>query len=72
MGTFLKYFQLIVGLFLMAAILIQTRANGLNSQGGSTSNFQTTRRGAEKFVYNATVIFAVLFVFSSIAVNYIK
>jgi protein translocase SecG subunit len=68
MLTFLKYFQLIVSFLLIFSILLQNKTSGFS--GGSSSpatTFQSTKRGAEKIIFNATIVFAVFFVLSSIA-----
>jgi len=72
MQTFLKYFELIVSILLIISILVQNRTAGLNAASGSTAAFQTTRRGAEKVVFNFTIILAVMFVLSSLAFLFVK
>ncbi len=68
MITFLKYFQLIVSVLLIFAILMQNKTSGFSAGSmTSTSSIATTKRGAEKVIFNATIIFAVLFVLSSVA-----
>lgn len=68
MLTFLKYFQLIISFLLIFSILMQNKTSGFSAGSMSSSTaIQTTRRGAEKVIFNATIIFAVLFVLSSLA-----
>ena len=68
MITFLKYFQLVVSFLLIISILLQNKTSGFSAGSmSSTTAIQTTRRGAEKVIFNATIIFAVLFVLSSLA-----
>ncbi|MCC7432056.1 preprotein translocase subunit SecG [Candidatus Peregrinibacteria bacterium] len=73
MHTFLKYFQLIVSVLLIFSILLQNKTSGF-SAGSMTSNaaFQSTKRGAEKVIFNATIIFAALFVASSLAFLFVS
>lgn len=56
--------HLIVSLLLMVAILVQNKSSGLSGaisgQGGAA--MKSTKRGAEKVVYQATIILAILFV----------
>ena len=55
---------------LITGILLQTSAAGLGSAlGGGSDNVDAgyhTRRGAEKMLFNGTVIIAILFVIVSI------
>jgi preprotein translocase subunit SecG len=68
MFTFLKIFSLIVSILLMLAILVQNRGAGLSAAlGGGGDTITTTKRGAEKVLYNATIVLAILFVLTSIA-----
>ncbi len=68
MLTFLKYFQLIVSVLLILAILMQNKTAGLSGAMSSTpTSFQSTRRGAEKVIFNATIVLTVLFVLGAVA-----
>lgn len=67
MLTFLKIFQLIISVLLIISILLQNKATGFSSGMSSTNAFQATKRGAEKVIFNASIVFAVLFVLSSLA-----
>jgi preprotein translocase subunit SecG len=68
MHTALKIVQLIVSVLMILAILIQNRSSGLSSAiGGQAGAVQSTKRGAEKVVFNATIVLAVLFVVLSLA-----
>ncbi len=65
----LPYAQIILALLLIAGIVLQQRGAGLGGAFGG-DNFASTfykRRGAEKFLFNATATIAVLFVLSAIA-----
>ena len=68
MHTFLKYFQLIVSILLICSVMLQNKTSGFSAGTmTSTGGVRSTRRGAEKVIYTATIIFAILFVVSSIA-----
>lgn len=68
MLIFLKYFQLIVSFLLIFSILLQNKTSGFTGGASVAVNtFQGTKRGAEKVIYNATIVFAVFFVLSSLA-----
>jgi len=64
MRTALIVIHLLISLLLMVAILVQNKSSGLSGaisgQGGTA--MKSTKRGAEKVVFQATVVLAVLFV----------
>jgi len=67
MYTFLLITQVIVSILLCLAILTQQRGTGLSATFGGSGGFYTTKRGAEKVLFNATVFLSVLFVLNSLA-----
>ena len=67
LNTFLRYFQAVVSILLVLAIMVQNRSSGLSSTFGGSGTIQVKKRGAEKVIFQATVILAVLFVLSSLA-----
>lgn len=52
---------LVTAIVLMALILIQSKGSGLSGVFGGEGNVYRTKRGAEKIVFYATIIVAVLF-----------
>lgn len=60
--------QILLGLLLIAGILLQQRGAGLGGAFGGDSGAETfsTRRGAEKIIFQATIVIAVLFVLSAV------
>lgn len=60
--------QVIISLFLAAAILLQVRGTGLASTafGGAGSSGWRTKRGAEKFLFSATIVLGSLFLLLSL------
>ncbi len=65
----LPYIQIALSLLLIMGIVLQNRGASLGGAFGA-DNFASTfykRRGAEKFLFNATIVIAVLFVLSAIA-----
>jgi len=54
--------QLVLAVFLILAILLQSRGAGLSGTFGGDSAVYTTRRGPEKVLYWLTIILAVIFV----------
>jgi len=71
MYTLLKYAQAFIAILLIVAILIQNRSAGLSSPFASAGAIATTKRGAEKLVFRATIVLAVLFVLSAIAFMFV-
>ncbi|MBN1494205.1 preprotein translocase subunit SecG [Candidatus Peregrinibacteria bacterium] len=66
MKSVLEVAHIIISILLILSILSQQRSAGLSSTFGGTGSFQVSKRGAEKVLFNMTVIFAVLFVACSI------
>lgn len=66
--TVLPYVQIVLAVLLVASILLQQRGSSLGGAFGG-DNFSATfnkRRGAELFIFKATVVLAVLFVLSAL------
>lgn len=67
-SALLPYIQIVLSALLVGAVLLQRSEAGLGSAFGSdgfSSGFHT-RRGAEKLLFNATIIIAILFTASSL------
>lgn len=65
----LPYAQIVLSLLLILGIVLQNRGASLGGAFGG-DNFASTfykRRGAEKFLFQATIVVAILFVLSAIA-----
>lgn len=68
MITYLRIVQIIIGACLIAAVLLQVKGKGLGGIfGGSDSGIYKTRRGAEKTLFNLTIILVVLFFLFALA-----
>ncbi|MDP2642669.1 MAG: preprotein translocase subunit SecG [Candidatus Peregrinibacteria bacterium] len=67
MQTILTTVQIVVSILLSVAILTQQRGTGLSSTFGGSGTFYTSKRGAEKVLFHATIVLGVLFVANSIA-----
>lgn len=64
----LPYIQVVLSVLLVTAILLQQRGSSLGGAFGG-DNFSATfhkRRGAELFLFRATIVLAVLFVVSAL------
>lgn len=53
--------QIVLAVVLMGLILIQSKGAGLSGVFGGEGNIYSTRRGAERMIFIATVVVAVLF-----------
>jgi len=68
LGSALPYIQIILSVLLVACILLQQTGAGLGGAFGGGDNFSSafhTRRGAERFLFQATIILAILFAVSA-------
>lgn len=63
MENFLLVAQILTGIFLIGAILIQTRGTGFG-RGSSHASF--TRRGLEKLIFRLTFVLTAIFLLVSI------
>lgn len=62
MNQILFYSQIIVSIILIVLIAIQQRGSGLGAGfGGGGSEVYSTRRGAQKKIYYATIVLAAIF-----------
>lgn len=67
MKTALMAFQVLLSVLLIISILAQQRGSGLSATFGGGGGFHAAKRGAEKFLYTATLVLSVLFLVNSIA-----
>jgi len=64
----LPWIQIVLSVFMTALILLQRSDASLGSAfGGSDGGTTYTRRGAEKILFNLTIVAAILFTLSSVA-----
>ena len=65
MSTFAPYLQIItiiISIALIVAILLQSKGAGLGGLfGGDGGGMYKTRRGAEKYLFNATIGLSIVF-----------
>ncbi len=69
MALALPYIQITLSVILIAGIVLQQRGSSLGGAFGG-DNFSSTfytRRGAEKFLFNLTIIVSILFFISAVA-----
>lgn len=66
--AYLPYVQIVLAVLLIAGVVLQQRGASLGGAFGG-DNFASTfykRRGAEKFLFTATIVIAILFVLAAI------
>jgi len=59
--------QLVLAVILVVIILLQQRSSGLGAAFGGTGGVESTRRGADKFLYRATIVISILFFVAALA-----
>lgn len=62
MKTLFSAITVISGALMVLTILIQNRGQSLGASFGGDSNFYRSKRGAERVIFNATIVLAVIFV----------
>ena len=72
LATILKYFELVVSILLITAIMVQNRSSGMSATFGGSGTIHVKKRGAEKVLYNATIVLAILFVASAILALFVR
>ncbi|MEK7582708.1 MAG: preprotein translocase subunit SecG [Patescibacteria group bacterium] len=65
----LTYVQIATAILLVVTILLQQKGAGLSATFGGSSIEYSTKRGAEKIIFYATIVLAVLFIGVSIAIR---
>lgn len=66
MDKILNIAQIVIAVLLSILILIQQRGTGLSSAFGGEGGVYFKKRGAEKVIFIATIIMAILFILSAI------
>lgn len=69
MNIALSIIQIILSILLIVGILLQNSESGLGAAfGGDDGGITKTRRGAEKTMFNAVIVIAIIFVIVSFVV----
>ena len=58
--------QIVLSILLVLVILVQQKGTGLGGTFGGDLGFYRTKRGAEKLLFNLTILISVLFIISAI------
>jgi len=72
MTFWIKISQIVVAVLLILAILLQNRGAGLGSVFGGGGGVYLTKRGLEKKLYIATIVFAIIFFLLSLSIFFIR
>jgi len=64
-ANYLNVIQIIISVTLILVILLQARGSGFGSALGGSSSFYRTRRGAEKTLFQLTIVLVVVFILMS-------
>lgn len=59
------------GVLMMILVLLQQRGATLGAGFGASGELYTARRGVEKSVFSATIVFALIFVLSIVAMLFL-
>ena len=63
--------QVVISILLAILILTQNKDGGLSAMMGGGQSFQSVRRGAEKIIYQATVLLAFLFMANALLIIFV-
>lgn len=72
MKTTLIILQIVFAILLSLSILMQSKGVGLSETFGGTGNTYTTKRGAEKALFYATIVLSVLLVLNTLAFAFVR
>ena len=69
----LNIIQIVLGIFIIVLILLQSKGNSFSgAMGGENNSIFRTRRGFELRLFQFTIVFAVLFVLISLWASFFK
>ena len=68
MNTVLTVLQAVFAVLTILTILLQGRGSGLGSAFGDSTSFVHTKRGAEKFIFIASILFSIAFLAISLVI----
>lgn len=71
MVTVLRTLLFLSAILMTLGILMQQRGSGLSGTFGGTGNVYTSKRGAEKIIFLFTIVMAVVFVGSALALPFV-
>lgn len=72
MVTVLRALLFLSAILMTLGILMQQRGSGLSGTFGGSGNVYTSKRGAEKIIFLFTIVMAVVFVGSALALPFLS
>jgi len=72
MKNILMISQAVISTLMALIILVQGKDEGLSATFQANQSFQSTRRGADKVIFTATVVLATLFILNAAAFVLVK
>jgi protein translocase, SecG subunit len=72
MKEILTVIHIAVAVTFSLLVMSQSRGQGFTANFGTTKNFRTKKRGAEKFISNLTTVLAVCFVLLSLSFMFVE
>ncbi len=57
----LTIIQIITAIVLVVVVLLQQKGSGLGAAFGGSGGFTSTKRGADKFLFQATIVVSIIF-----------
>jgi len=64
--------QIVISSILICLILLQAKGVGLGRAWGGGGEFYKSRRGVEKFVFQITIVFAIIFMITSVLILFLS
>ena len=61
MTSIISIVQIVLAILLIIVVLLQQKGSGLGAAFGGSGTIHTTRRGADKILYQATVVISIFF-----------
>jgi protein translocase SecG subunit len=72
MKNLLLFANIVIMVFLIIIIALQNKSSGLSNVFGGSGNIVATRRGFEKWLFYATIIFGIIFTSLNISLLFLK
>lgn len=68
LGSILQIVTLVSAVLVILLVLLQQRGASLGAGFGGSGELYTTRRGLDKSLFNATIVFIVIFILSILGI----
>lgn len=72
MRSILQYILIITSILIVVFVLLQNQGSGLGTAFGGETSFYRTKRGAQKFLFVATIVLIVVFIATILGILAIK